>query len=104
VRIAQVQPGDIENQFQFSRTQIRRTGKTEMTLDSISRDVMARISSVEATDAHGLRLMEMGLVPGAQIRVVKAAPLGDPIQVCIHNYHLALRRTEARSIQVTVED
>ena len=75
-----------------------------MTLDSIPHDVMARIASVKATDAHGLRLMEMGLVPGAPIRVVKVAPLGDPIQVCIHNYHLALRRTEARSIQVTVED
>ena len=75
-----------------------------MTLDSIPHDVRARISSVKATDAHGLRLMEMGLVPGAPIRVVKVAPLGDPIQVCIHNYHLALRRTEARSIQVTVED
>ena len=75
-----------------------------MTLDSIPRDVMARIASVEATDAHGLRLMEMGLVPGAPIRVVKVAPLGDPIQVCIHNYHLALRRAEARSIQVTIED
>jgi Fe2+ transport system protein FeoA len=75
-----------------------------MTLDSIPHDVMARIHSVKATDAHGLRLMEMGLVPGAPVRVVKCAPLGDPIQVCIHNYHLALRRTEARSIQVTVED
>ena len=75
-----------------------------MTLDSIPHDVMARIASVKATDAHGLRLMEMGLVPGAPIRVVKVAPLGDPIQVCIHNYHLALRRTEARSIQVTLED
>jgi Fe2+ transport system protein FeoA len=47
--------------------------------------------------------MEMGLVPGAPVRVVKAAPLGDPIQVCVHNYHLALRRVEARSIQVTIE-
>jgi len=47
--------------------------------------------------------MEMGLVPGAPVRVVKAAPLGDPIQVCVHNYHLALRRAEARSIQVTIE-
>jgi Fe2+ transport system protein FeoA len=47
--------------------------------------------------------MEMGLVPGAPVRVVKTAPLGDPIQVCVHNYHLALRRTEAKSIQVTTE-
>ena len=57
-----------------------------------------------APEPHGLRLMEMGLVPGAPVRVVKTAPLGDPIQVCVHNYHLALRRTEARSIKVIIED
>jgi len=74
-----------------------------MTLDSIPHDIRARISSVDSRNAHGLRLMEMGLVPGAPVRVVKAAPLGDPIQVCVHNYHLALRRAEARSIQVTIE-
>jgi Fe2+ transport system protein FeoA len=74
-----------------------------MTLDSIPRNVKARISSVDSRGAHGLRLMEMGLVPGAPVRVVKAAPLGDPIQICIHNNHLALRRAEARSIQVTIE-
>ena len=75
-----------------------------MTLDSIAHDVTARVSSVALTNNHGLRLMEMGLVPGAPVRVVKAAPLGDPIQVCIHNYHLALRRTEAQSIEVSIED
>ena len=73
-----------------------------MTLDSIPRNVNARISSVDSRDAHSLRLMEMGLVPGAPVRVVKTAPLGDPIQVCVHNYHLALRRAEAQSIQVTL--
>jgi len=105
LRIAEVWLDDIENEFQYYRTRTQeRRDKTNMTLDSIPNDVMARIASVKATDAHGLRLMEMGLVPGAPIRVVKVAPLGDPIQVCIHNYHLALRRTEARSIQVTVED
>lgn len=90
--------------FNITGPGTKRDEITNMTLDSIPHDVMARIDSVKATDAHGLRLMEMGLVPGAPIRVVKVAPLGDPIQVCIHNYHLALRRTEARSIQVTVED
>jgi len=75
-----------------------------MTLDSIPHDVIAHIHSIDSHDAHGLRLMEMGLVPGAQVRVVKSAPLGDPIQVCINNYHLALRRTEARSIRVTLAE
>ena len=63
---------------------------------------MACVASVEVSDTHGWRLMEMGVVPGAPIRVVKAAPLGDPIQVCVRNYHLALRRAEAKSISVTI--
>jgi len=76
-------------------------GNIEMTLDRIPRGITARVTSVEASDTHGLRLMEMGVVPGAEVRVVKSAPLGDPIQVCVRNYHLALRRAEAKSITVT---
>ena len=74
-----------------------------MTLDAIAHDVIARVASIEPSAPHGLRLMEMGIVPGAMVRVVKAAPLGDPIQVCVRNYHLALRRSEARSIRVTLD-
>jgi ferrous iron transport protein A len=71
-----------------------------MTLDMIPLDVLTRVRSVEVSSVHGLRLMEMGVVPGAVVRVVKSAPLGDPIQVCIRNCHLALRRAEAKSITV----
>lgn len=73
-----------------------------MTLDRVPRNVRARVVSVEAAGAHGLRLMEMGLVPGASVRVVRSAPLGDPIQVCVRNYHLALRRVEAQNITVAL--
>ena len=73
-----------------------------MTLDSIPRNVTARVVSIETSEAHGLRLMEMGLVPGASVRVVRSAPLGDPIQVCVRDYHLALRRVEAQSITVAI--
>ena len=72
-----------------------------MTLDMIPVDVPTRVRSVNVSGVHGLRLMEMGVVPGALVRLVKAAPLGDPIQVCVRNYHLALRRSEAKSITVT---
>ncbi len=51
-----------------------------------------------------LRLMEMGIVPGAPVRVLRTAPLGDPIQVCVRNYHLALRRVEAQTVMVTIGD
>jgi ferrous iron transport protein A len=74
-----------------------------MTLDRVPMDMLARVTSVAAIDSHGLRLMEMGIVPGAPVRVVKAAPLGDPIQVCVRDYHLALRKSEAKSIQVVLD-
>ena len=75
-----------------------------MTLDMIPCNVKARVASVTPTDAHSLRLMEMGVVPGVPIRLVKAAPLGDPIHVCVRDSHLALRRSEAKSITVTLTE
>ena len=76
----------------------------EMTLDMVPKNGLARVVAVESDDSHNLRLMEMGLVPGAAIRMVKAAPLGDPIQVCVRNYDLALRRAEAKSIVVSLDE
>jgi ferrous iron transport protein A len=73
-----------------------------MTLDRIPRDSTALVVSVDGTGASALRLMEMGIVPGAQVRVVKSAPLGDPIQICLRNYHLAVRRNEAQAVTVAI--
>ena len=47
------------------------------------------------------RLMEMGLVVGTTLKVVKFAPLGDPIEILVRGYHFSLRRAEAS--QVTIE-
>jgi len=46
------------------------------------------------------RLMEMGVTPGATIKVVKVAPLGDPIEVTLRGYELSLRKNEAEQIKV----
>lgn len=72
------------------------------TLDTLPSGLAARVVNVQGSSAITRRLMEMGIVPGAPIRVVRTAPLGDPIQVCLRNYHLALRRVEARAITVLV--
>ena len=71
-----------------------------MTLDKTPPGSTVRIVSLENSDIVTLRLMEMGMVPGSTVRVVKSAPLGDPIQICLRNYHLALRRNEAQTITV----
>ncbi|MBW2056369.1 MAG: ferrous iron transport protein A [Deltaproteobacteria bacterium] len=46
------------------------------------------------------RLMEMGFVPGAEIRVEKFAPLMDPIEYTLKGYHVSLRHEEAEKVVV----
>jgi ferrous iron transport protein A len=48
------------------------------------------------------RLMDMGVIPGEQIRVDKIAPMGDPIEVTVKGYNLSLRKGEARGIEIEV--
>jgi ferrous iron transport protein A len=71
-----------------------------LSLDSLRAGTPARVLAVGGEGPLARRLMEMGVVPGAPVRVVKAAPLGDPLEVRVRNYHLALRRSEARTISV----
>jgi ferrous iron transport protein A len=62
----------------------------------------ARITSLGAVGPLRRRLMDMGIVPGERVRVVKVAPLGDPIEVTVKSYCLSLRRKEAEGIAVEV--
>jgi Fe2+ transport system protein FeoA len=72
----------------------------ELSLARLPIGAQARVIAVKGGGAITRRLMEMGVVPGAPVRVIKAAPLGDPIEVRVRGYHLALRRTEAQTISV----
>lgn len=47
------------------------------------------------------RLMTMGLIPGTNVKVLRSAPLGDPIAIGIRSYNLALRWEDAEKIQVS---
>jgi ferrous iron transport protein A len=81
-----------------------RERRAPLTLDSLPFGAAARVLSVEGSGPVARRLMEMGVVPGAPVRVIKAAPLGDPLEVRVRNYHLALRRNEAQTISVVISD
>lgn len=69
-------------------------------LNSMPFGVATRVVSVAGAGAIARRLMEMGVVPGAPISVIRSAPLGDPIVVSVWNYRLALRQGEAQMITV----
>jgi Fe2+ transport system protein FeoA len=60
----------------------------------------ARISRVEGGDAVSQRLMEMGLLEGDVIELIGFAPLGDPLEIRLHDYCLSLRKSEAARIHV----
>lgn len=59
--------------------------------------VVRRLALPRAT---ARRLLEMGLLPGTRVRVVRRAPLGDPIELRLRNYSLSIRREEAALIEV----
>lgn len=53
-------------------------------------------------EGERLRLMEMGLLPGTEVRFIRRAPLGDPLEVEVRGFHLSLRATEAARIGISV--
>lgn len=58
------------------------------------------IERLTGTGRFRHRLMEMGFVPGAEIRVEKYAPLKDPIEYVLKGYHVSLRHEEAERVLV----
>ena len=60
------------------------------------------VVSVKGTGAAKQRMMDMGLVPGCEVEVIRVAPLGDPIQINLKGYHLSLRKNEAQYIEIEV--
>ena len=60
----------------------------------------ALIREMPSTGPAFLRLREMGMLPGTKVKLVRKAPMGDPLEISVRGYNLSLRGTEASSIQV----
>ncbi|MBS1796212.1 MAG: ferrous iron transport protein A [Acidobacteria bacterium] len=72
-----------------------------MILTNLPIGEIAKVVSVNGNNAVTRRLMEMGVVPGVALKIVKTAPFGDPIEVRLRGYSLAMRKSEADSIEVS---
>lgn len=75
----------------------------EVTLAELPIGVDARVTSLAGDNRITQRLMEMGVVPGVKVRILKIAPAGDPLEIHVRGYHLAIRKNEAESIGVSYE-
>jgi Fe2+ transport system protein FeoA len=71
-------------------------------LDQLRVGQRARILSLSGIDTLLQRLMEMGVLEGEEIEVLAIAPLGDPVEIRVHDYRLSLRRREAASVTVSL--
>lgn len=73
-----------------------------MTLTNLPIGKDARVTAVNGTGRVTRRLMEMGVIPGVAVQVVKMAPFGDPIEIRVRGYSLAMRKSEADAIEVSL--
>lgn len=71
-----------------------------MSLASTPLGKSVRVTGLRIESAHSIRLMELGLIEGAEVRVIRRAPLGDPLQVRLGDCDLSLRSSDAACIDV----
>lgn len=69
-------------------------------LSSLVPGERGRIVGLDLPETQKQRVLEMGLTAGAEIEVVRFAPMGDPMDIRVRGYHLSLRRHEAESIRI----
>jgi ferrous iron transport protein A len=69
-------------------------------LASLPAGAAAVVKEINVPPASRVRLMEMGLLVGTPVVLVRFAPLGDPVEIKVRGYHLTLRKHEAEQIQV----
>ena len=75
-----------------------------MTLKNLKIGESAVITKVGGEGALRQHFLDMGVIPGAEVTVVKFAPMGDPMEITIRGYELTLRMEDARKITVEKRD
>jgi ferrous iron transport protein A len=69
-------------------------------LTSLAMGSAATVTEIKVPPQNRGRLLEMGLLVGTPVQLVRFAPLGDPVEIKVRGYHLTLRRQDAEQIFV----
>ena len=72
-----------------------------MTIKDLKIGQSGIVAAVGGEGALRQHFLDMGLIPGVQVTLVKYAPMGDPIELQIHGYELTLRLADAQKIDIT---
>ena len=73
-------------------------------LSEIKQGQSAYIEKVGGEGALRQHLLDMGVIPGAHVKLIKFAPMGDPMELRIHGYELTLRLADAEKIEILITD
>jgi len=71
-----------------------------MTLKELKIGESAVIDTVGGTGELRQHFLDMGLIPGEEVTLVKFAPMGDPMELTVRNYELSVRKADAEMIEV----
>ena len=72
----------------------------EITLKELKINDSAVIKDVGGQGSLRQHLLDMGIIPGAKVTMIKSAPMGDPIEIRIHDYELTIRVDDAERIKI----
>jgi len=72
-------------------------------LTSLPVGAKGTVAEIRVDPSEKPRLMEMGLLTGTTVELIRFAPLGDPVEIKVRGYHLTLRKTQAELIFVRPE-
>jgi len=82
------------------RSVVSSLSKNSVSLVALASRQIAHITGFDLPPERRARLLEMGLTTGAEIQLIRFAPLGDPIEIEVRGYRLSLRKREAAGIRV----
>jgi len=75
----------------------------EKRLDEMERGEKGKVIKISSCGSLRSRIMDMGIVRGSEIEMVRRAPLGDPLEFLLKGYKLTLRRGEAANVLLEVD-
>ncbi len=72
----------------------------QLPLSNMSIGATGTVAAINVSAEDRSRLLEMGVLVGTPVELIRFAPMGDPVEIKVRGYHLTLRRSEAEQILV----
>lgn len=79
---------------------VEKQQKECITLDKLKIGKKAIVKKVGGKGLLRVRLLDMGIIPNTEIKIIKKAPMGDPLQLFLRGYELTIREDDAKKIEI----